>query len=110
MRLTSILFRGFKIPGARFKGKVRMVKRVTPIALNDLRNDFKIEEKNMLYLRYPFLTLEQSKALTKELKNQEVKQIVKKVTAIDEKFSAKSTRIVDQLKHLRITEDWDVIK
>uniref|UniRef100_A0A1B6GNS3 Uncharacterized protein n=1 Tax=Cuerna arida TaxID=1464854 RepID=A0A1B6GNS3_9HEMI len=110
MKLSSFLLRGFKIPGARFRGKVRMVKRVTPLALNDLRNDFKIEEKNMLYLRYPYLTLEQSQALTKELKKEKVKPLIKTVTLRDEKFSAKSTTLVDQLKLLRIKEDWDVIK
>ncbi|XP_054276298.1 uncharacterized protein LOC128995338 [Macrosteles quadrilineatus] len=110
MRLSDILFRGFKIPGARFRGKTRMVKKVTPLAMNDLRNDYRLEEQNMLYLRHPFLTLEQSKLLKEHLKQQHVPAVINSIAERNEKYAKKSLRIVDYLKHLNKSTDWDVIK
>lgn len=57
MRLTLVLFRRNRLPnGNLFRGKDRLVKKVEPFHLRRLQEDFAVEEKNMLYLRYPYLT------------------------------------------------------
>lgn len=57
MRLTLVLFRRNRLPnGNVFRGKDRMIKRVEPVHLRHLREDFAVEEQNMLYLRHPYLT------------------------------------------------------
>lgn len=60
MRLFPVLYRLRRkiMPnGHIFRGKDRLVKKVTPDAVQKLRNEFEIEEKNMFYLRHPYLTL-----------------------------------------------------
>lgn len=57
MQLTLILFRRNRLPkGHLFRGKDRLVKKVEPVHLRRLEQDFKIEEQNMFYLRFPYLT------------------------------------------------------
>lgn len=57
MKLTLILFRRNRLPnGSLFRGKDRLVKKVEPVHLRRLQEDFAVEEKNMLYLRHPYLT------------------------------------------------------
>lgn len=57
MRLTCILFRKNLLPnGHLFKGKDRLVRKVLPVDLRRLQDRFEIEEKNMFYLRHPYLT------------------------------------------------------
>lgn len=57
MKLTLVLFRRNRLPnGHLFRGKDRLVKKVEPVHLRRLEEEFGVEEKNMLYLRYPYLT------------------------------------------------------
>lgn len=57
MRLTLILMRRNLMPnGNIFRGKDRLVKKVESKHLRKLASDFVIEEQNMFYLRYPYLT------------------------------------------------------
>lgn len=57
MKLTQILFRRNRLPnGHLFRGKDRLVKQVEPKHLRTLRQEFEVEEKNMFYLRFPYLT------------------------------------------------------
>lgn len=57
MKLTFILFRRNRLPnGHLFRGKDRLVKKVEPKHLRQLKRDFETEEKNMFYLRFPYLT------------------------------------------------------
>lgn len=57
MKLTQILFRRNRLPnGHLFRGKDRLVRQVLPKDLRKIKEDFAIEEQNMLYLRFPYLT------------------------------------------------------
>lgn len=57
MKLSLVLFRRNRLPnGHLFRGKDRLVKKVEPKHLRKLQQEFAIEEQNMLYLRYPYLT------------------------------------------------------
>ncbi|KAI4498412.1 hypothetical protein M0802_006591 [Mischocyttarus mexicanus] len=58
MRLTVALL--FKEIPYRYRGKYRKVKKPTFEDLLKLRHDFEREERNMLILRHPYLTAEQS--------------------------------------------------
>ncbi|XP_019698817.1 uncharacterized protein LOC105187347 isoform X2 [Harpegnathos saltator] len=62
MRLGSALLAALyhnKIP-YRFRGKYRIVKKPTMHDLLKMKQDFEREELNMLILRHPYLTIEQS--------------------------------------------------
>lgn len=57
MRLSLVLFRRNRLPnGHIFRGKDRLVKKVEPKHLRTLQNNFAVEEQNMFYLRFPYLT------------------------------------------------------
>lgn len=57
MKLTLILLRRNRLPnGNIFRGKDRLVKKVEPMHLRTLRQDFAVEEQNMFYLRFPYLS------------------------------------------------------
>ncbi|XP_075226858.1 uncharacterized protein LOC142327574 isoform X2 [Lycorma delicatula] len=89
--------------------KFRIVKKVTKDAVEDLKEQIKVEEANMLYLRHPFLTVEQSAGHAKELKKNE-KWYMTKVIEREQKYISKGDkRIVDFVNYLKIAEDWDRI-
>lgn len=57
MKLTQFLFRRNRLPnGNLFRGKDRLVKKVEPVHIRRITQDFEVEERNMLYLRFPYLT------------------------------------------------------
>lgn len=57
MKLCQVLFRRNRLPnGHLFRGKDRLVQPVLPKDLRKLRQDFAVEEQNMFYLRFPYLT------------------------------------------------------
>lgn len=57
MKLSLVLFRRNRLPnGHIFRGKDRLVKKVEPFHLRGIQQDFAIEEQNMFYLRFPYLT------------------------------------------------------
>lgn len=57
MKLTQFLFRRNRLPnGNIFRGKDRLVKKVEPVHIRRIAQDFEVEERNMLYLRFPYLT------------------------------------------------------
>lgn len=57
MKLTLVLLRRNRLPnGHLFRGKDRLVKQVETKHLNKIKQNFAIEEQNMLYLRFPYLT------------------------------------------------------
>ncbi|XP_014251566.1 ribosomal protein 63, mitochondrial [Cimex lectularius] len=110
MRITVPLFL-FKLPnGHLFRGKYRLVKRVTPKAVKLLKREFQIEEQNMFYLRHPYLTKEQSFNHMKALKalRGDPPYHTKFVVLANEKFeNGKHRTLEEQLSHLKVTEDWD---
>lgn len=57
MKLTQFLLRRNRLPnGNLFRGKDRLVKKVEPVHIRRITQDFEVEERNMLYLRFPYLT------------------------------------------------------
>ncbi|CAG9104509.1 hypothetical protein JYU34_012021 [Plutella xylostella] len=106
MRLSLVLFRRNRLPNGHIhRGKDRLIKRVEPVHLRKLQEDFAIEEKNMLYLRHPYLTEEQSFGHAKALGKQEKRK---------EGFQEETRRIFkndvtlfERLLHLRVGEGWD---
>ncbi|KAK7869126.1 hypothetical protein R5R35_006592 [Gryllus longicercus] len=107
MRLTAFLLVGRpKLPrGHLYRGKYRLVKEVTPLAAANLRHDYAREEKNMLYLRHPYLTLEQSCGHTKHLckPSERFGEILRKQL----EWKRKHVTIEERLRHLRVRDCWD---
>lgn len=56
MRLAIALLRKKMPNGHIYRGKYRIVPPTTGKHIAQKRIDYEIEEKNMLYLRHPFLT------------------------------------------------------
>lgn len=57
MRLFYALLRRKHMPnGHIYRGKNRLYKEVTGEHVQELKNQFRIEEQNMFYLRHPYLT------------------------------------------------------
>lgn len=56
MRLSLVCLFKKSVNGHIFRGKDRLVKRVSKQAMDTLRNEYDRQEKVMQLLRYPFLT------------------------------------------------------
>lgn len=70
-----------------------------------IKHDLEREEQNMLILRHPYLTVEQSCGhMDKSERN--YKFFIGLFEERDRKF-AKQITIADRLSHLRVTEAWD---
>ncbi|KAG8225764.1 hypothetical protein J437_LFUL005723 [Ladona fulva] len=104
MRLSMILLRKKMPPGNIFTGKHRFVKIVTNKAVETAKKFYDIEEKNMFYLRHPYLTMEQSRGHAKALGKHEqwIEEWREKRQKIKEPVS-----IADHLSHLKVKEVWD---
>lgn len=75
MKLTLVLLRRNRMPnGNIFRGKERLVKQVEPKHLRRIKEDFAIEEQNMLYLRFPYLSEAESFGHTKALGKHEMRK------------------------------------
>ncbi|KOB66851.1 Uncharacterized protein OBRU01_20671 [Operophtera brumata] len=106
MKLSLVLFRRNRLPnGHLFRGKDRLVKKVEPVHLRRLQEEFAVEEKNMLYLRYPYLTEEESFGHSKALGKQEMK--IQERMDNNRKIFKQDVTLYERLGHLRITEGWD---
>lgn len=57
MRLTLINLFKKTVPGNIFKGKRRLVEQVTRKSMKQLITEYELQEKNMLYLRFPYISL-----------------------------------------------------
>jgi len=70
-----------------------------------MSDDFDREQKNMLLLRYPYLTIQQEIGhMTHKKVEKNYMEMFRKATR--EKFSKEFT-LADHLAHLRVTEAWD---
>ncbi|XP_047999265.1 ribosomal protein 63, mitochondrial [Leguminivora glycinivorella] len=106
MKLTQFLLRRNRLPnGHLFRGKDRLVKKVEPLHLRKVAQDFEVEEQNMLYLRYPYLTEAESAGHAKALGNADKRK---------QKFQEQSRRmfkndvtLYERLSHLRVKESWE---
>lgn len=57
MRLTLINLFKDTVPGHIFRGKRRLIKPVSLKAMETLRHDYERQEKIMLLLRHPYLSV-----------------------------------------------------
>lgn len=72
-----------------------------------MRYDFEREERNMLILRHPYLTLEQSHKHMGETKESRKEKFIAEMYAEHMQKFKKETTIAERLCHLRVTEAWD---
>ncbi|KAG7188908.1 hypothetical protein KM043_008513 [Ampulex compressa] len=90
----------------RFRGKNRIVPKPTMKDLIKLRKQFEREERNMLILRHPYITVEQSHGHMKELRDPNKSIATNAYLGRNKKFTRKIT-IADRLNHLNVTNSWD---
>lgn len=107
MRITSILlYKVHNIP-YRYRGKNGIRKKPTLRDIYRFKNDLEREEANMLILRHPYLTTEQSSGHMSHLKQQKFDTLLTKFREdVNAKFNRKVT-IMDRLGHLKVAESWD---
>lgn len=86
--------------------KYRIVKQPSLHDLYKMKIDFEREEQNMLVLRHPYLTIEQSHGHTKALYNQPEEFLNRKYDKYGAKF-AKHVTFAERLSHLGYGEQWD---
>ncbi|XP_014213821.1 uncharacterized protein LOC106643266 [Copidosoma floridanum] len=107
MRLTMIMFFGKKPYGYKYRGKHRVVVEPKINDLANLRYKYERIEKNMLILRHPYLTVEQSyghMALDKDYKKEMAIAVHYKFR--NDKFS-KHVTLAERLAHLKVKDAWD---
>ncbi|XP_062559734.1 large ribosomal subunit protein mL63 [Armigeres subalbatus] len=104
MKLTVINLFKKTVNGHIFRGKNRLVKRVTPGSVEMLRRDYEQTERNMALLLKPYLTLEESSGHAKELNKKE--QVVNKWRVQQLKMKPHVT-ISERLDHLNVKNVWD---
>ncbi|KAH0539228.1 uncharacterized protein LOC123258612 [Cotesia glomerata] len=107
MHLTAFLMLSKrKAPhGIKYRGKNRVVPKPKMEHLFMLRHRLERDEENMLILRHPYLTSEQSRNYMKDLKVPVPLSIVgnrKRNELFNKHFSW-----VDQLAHLRVRDAWE---
>ncbi|KAL0115386.1 hypothetical protein PUN28_010723 [Cardiocondyla obscurior] len=105
MRLGLSLFAAFKLPH-RFRGKYRLVKKPTIEDLTKMKHDFEREEQNMLILRHPYLTREQSENHMKVVSDKKTEFLEKKYAEYRAKFQKEIT-YAEHLGHLEVKNAWD---
>ncbi|XP_050082195.1 ribosomal protein 63, mitochondrial [Anopheles aquasalis] len=104
MRLSVINFFKKSVNGHIFRGKHRLVKRVTPRSTASLIREYEQTEANMKLLLYPYLTREQSSGHAKELGKKD--QIVARWREEQLKMKPHVT-IAERLAHLEVKNVWD---
>nr|XP_031832269.1 uncharacterized protein LOC116426838 [Nomia melanderi] len=112
MRITGILSNQLykiyvhKIP-YRFRGKHRKEKEPSYYDMMCFKRDLDREERNMLLLRHPYLTIEQSHGHMKEFKRARFEKVLKDQQ--EEKNSRFNRRITtkDRLNYYVQNEAWD---
>ncbi|KAL4711775.1 hypothetical protein ACJJTC_005944 [Scirpophaga incertulas] len=106
MKLYSVLFRRNLLPNGHIhRGKDRLVRPVEPKDLRKIREDFAIEEQNMLYLRYPYLSEAESCGHAKALGKSEMR--LDAMMNIKRRFFKEDVTLFERLGHLRVSEGWD---
>lgn len=71
-----------------------------------MKQDFEREEQNMLILRHPYLTVEQSMGHMEDVRKNREKFIARMIELRHEKFQKEIT-FADRLCHMRVSEKWD---
>ncbi|XP_037823330.1 ribosomal protein 63, mitochondrial [Lucilia sericata] len=106
MRLTLINLFKDTVPGHIFRGKRRLVKPVSKKAMETLEREYQRQEKTMLLLRHPYLTVEESFGHVKDLKKSEAKINMWNDAKTMKKLKPHVT-LEDRLNHLKVKESWD---
>jgi len=106
MRLTLALLKRKQPPGNIWTGKHRLGHHAYALNIQGFVNRLKIEENNMLLLRYPYLTQDQEFEHGKALDKKE-KRMDRLKLELAAKKVIKSTRFEDKLKHLCLAERWE---
>ncbi|XP_055697330.1 uncharacterized protein LOC129798291 [Phlebotomus papatasi] len=106
MRLSFACFFKKTVNGHIFRGKNRLVKPVSKQAMIRLRAEYDLQEQNMLYLRHPYLTIEESFGHTKELGKPEAKMARWKDYDLEQRRKPHIT-IEERLSCLKIKDAWD---
>lgn len=91
----------------RYRGKNRTVKKPSMHHLFKMKQDFEREERNMLILRHPYLTVEQSFGHKTEDMNRKCNTYLPKCKELYIQKFSKQITIADRLSHMRVTEAWD---
>lgn len=82
-------------------------KKPTLRDIFQFKRDLEREEANMLILRHPYLTTEQSNGHMSHLKQEKIINLMTKFREdANAKFNRKVT-IMDRLGHLKVSESWD---
>ncbi|XP_059053876.1 large ribosomal subunit protein mL63 [Achroia grisella] len=106
MRITTVLFRRNRLPnGHLFRGKDRLVKKVETKHLNRIKQDFAVEEQNMFYLRFPYLSEVESSGHAKALGKREQRK--EKILEQNHRYFKEDVTLYERLKHLRVSEGWE---
>nr|XP_033333267.1 ribosomal protein 63, mitochondrial [Megalopta genalis] len=110
MRITEILYkeliRVHNIP-YRYRGKYRIEKKPTYKDILDYKKDLEREEQNMLLLRHPYLTFEQSCGhMAEKKKDIRLNKLNMWQETANARFNKRIT-IQDRLRHYMICEPWE---
>ncbi|XP_076293980.1 large ribosomal subunit protein mL63 [Lasioglossum baleicum] len=110
MRLTGILYKEFfrvhNIP-YRYRGKYRKERKITFADMMEFKWDLEREEQNMLLLRHPYLTIEQSRGHMTEFKDEKHLNLI---TGWQENRNARFNKritITDRLNYYMQNEPWE---
>ncbi|KAL7287604.1 hypothetical protein TKK_0018251 [Trichogramma kaykai] len=106
MRLTAFLCFGKRPHGIKYRGKYRQIKPITNFDLLTMRHDFDRTEKNMFYLRHPYLTVEQSFGHSKS-PAEKYSKFIKKILHNRNQDFEKHTTLAEVLAPLKVSEAWD---
>ncbi|XP_076644315.1 large ribosomal subunit protein mL63 [Halictus rubicundus] len=110
MRLAGILYKEFykvhNIP-YRFRGKYRKERKVTLKDIMEFKWDLEREEQNMLLLRHPYLTIEQSRGHMADVKESRIHRLI--MNSLEERNARfnKTVTIKDRLNYYMLNEPWE---
>ncbi|MPC10904.1 ribosomal protein 63, mitochondrial-like isoform X2 [Portunus trituberculatus] len=104
MRLALVLLRKRMPNGHIYSGKNRLYPKVTGLDKADMRRRLEIEEQNMLILRHPYLTLDQSWGHAKALGKGKI--FCDKMKNSSEKWLPNVT-IEERFETLKNNDIWD---
>uniref|UniRef100_A0A336LRH6 CSON012283 protein n=1 Tax=Culicoides sonorensis TaxID=179676 RepID=A0A336LRH6_CULSO len=106
MRLSALMFFKKTVNGYIFRGKNRLVKPVSRRSVKSLHKEYEVNEQNMLLLRHPYLTVEESKGHAKALGAFENKmEKYRKIQLIGR--MRPDVTLEGRLGHLTIKDAWD---
>ena len=87
--------------------KHRIEKKPSLKDIVQFKKDLEREEQNMLLLRHPYITQEQSYCHMSDFKEEKLANIRRQRQEEKNLKFNKSITIADRLNHLKITEVWD---